>query len=569
MSLKSVITPISLILFLESFNASVYRPMYYPTVGTLIEPDGIVVSYDNVKYISLIYKFGNPKIKANRVCTQTATIINKTMIEIQSQYDYLKTMIPDNSKDFMDEFCISHLGLCQEIISNSTVKPKEKRSAELIATMSGLIGLGNSAYTWYTGNRLEEHLNIVRGKMLEVIKEENRITDKLNEVVALDNDIIKKSSISFNKLKQLVEIEACTLEDRIMNNMISVLLLEINRDFSSLINMINGIPDPNILSSNVVEKIINANPDLSNSLYQHDKGLLLTVSKSNLIYTSNNKETLVFLLEIPLIKRHMYSPLFKVYNGGWENQGVYHKLSLPINFYLYSSQDDQTFHAVSSIHESCYYRSHLYICDNSKHFLRKEMVCMNALLKNESYDLCDILVTKKTQGVQIIKTKSGVFSTGSPTVTKINSIGESYHMITDQKLSSNWTQFYPYSSFSKLIIDSIIIVSNRDPIPVIYLNHTYNLQVDFNLNDAHTYLSSNPWTSIKDIESLVKSDTLYTMSKIYSGPSNYSFYFIILILLLIVILIVALWMMWKSFKRTKGKLHRNQIVLSSMLSHKK
>lgn len=194
---------------------------------------------------------------------------------------------------------------------------------------------------------------------------------------------------------------------------------------------------------------------------------------------------------------------------------------------------------------------------------------MNALLKNKSYDQCEILVTKKSPGVQISKTKSGVFATGSPTVTKIDSIGESYHMITDRSLSANWTQFYPYSTFNKLIIESIIIVSNHDPIPIIYSNHTYNLDLDFDLEDAHSFLITNPWTPMKTIKALVKSDSLYTMSRLYSSSTSYSIYIALLILILILILTIVLWLMWKNFRETKSKLDRNQIVLSSLLTNRR
>lgn len=556
-----------IVLISSAIGASIYRPMYYPEVGVLMEPNSIVISYDNIKYVSVLYHFGNPKINTNRICTQTQEVINKTLTSFYSQFSYFKSLIPENSRSFMNEFCASHLGLCQEVVNNST--RRHKRSAEFLASISGLIGLGNSAYTWYTGNKLEEHLDIVRSKMLDVIKEENRITDKLNEAVAIENDIIKKSSKSFTTLKRLIEKDSCTLEENIISNMLNILLLEINRDFSALMNMINGQPDPNIISSNVIDMIIDENPDLKNTIYVNDRGLLLTLSKSNLIYTNDEKDTLVFLLEIPLIKNHMYSPLFSVYNGGWEKEGIYFKLNLPLNFYLYSSIDSLEYHAVSSIHDSCYYRSHMYVCDNSKHFLKQEMICMNALLKNKSYDQCEILVTKKSPGVQISKTKSGVFATGSPTVTKIDSIGESYHMITDRSLSANWTQFYPYSTFNKLIIESIIIVSNHDPIPIIYSNHTYNLDLDFDLEDAHSFLITNPWTPMKTIKALVKSDSLYTMSRLYSSSTSYSIYIALLILILILILTIVLWLMWKNFRETKSKLDRNQIVLSSLLTNRR
>lgn len=555
----------------EQSSGMVYRPMYFPNAGVLIEPDSLVISYDQVKYVSLIYDIQSPEVLTTHNCNNLDNLTESINKELNNKFDHLKTLIPMNSKNFMNEFCLGHMGLCLETTGTTSTNntPREKRSLIALAAVSGLIGLGNSAYTWYTGNKMEKHIDNLRSRISKLTQDEYLLRHKMTEVIALEDDIIKKSAQSFINLKNFIERSACGKEEYILKNLMGIMMLEISRDFSAITNMINGIPDPQIMSADVVTKIIEENSEFTDSIYQDDRGLLLTVTKTNLILADDHRSHLVFLLEVPIIKKHMYSPLFRVYNGGWETEGVFHKLDLPVNFYLYGSDEDGTFKAVSSIHESCYYRSHMYICDNSKHFLKNEMICMNALLKNISYGNCDVKITKRVEDTTVVKTKSGVFATGRPVVTKIDSVGESYHMITDSKLSSNYTQYYPFGSFSKIIIESVIIMSNKERIPVIYVNHSYQRVLDFSLDDAHSYLVSNPWTSIKTIKQLVENDDLLTMTPLYHKSNHYTLYLVLLSLLLIILTAAAILVIYKKMQNTKDKLKRNQVVLSALLQSRK
>ncbi|UHK03260.1 MAG: fusion glycoprotein [Hangzhou scotinophara lurida lispivirus 1] len=490
-----------------------YHPLFFNKYGLLIEPTGVVVSYDTTKYASIIIHFpGLSKMTNNMICGKNLSeqLYRST---VKHQIKMLFDQVPSTTHSIMVDYCNHHHSLCLDLESN---RPK-RQIFMTIAALTGIAGLATSAYDWFKSNELKSHLEDV-SKHIEKIDNKIVETDQaLYTITKLSNDIIKKSSLSFHNYHNLITQMACRQGSTDSFIFQSLSTHNIEFELMALQKMINGNPDSYLINAELVNNLLESNTELRSCIYKEDMSVFYQVVKSNLIYTDIDKSLFAFLLEIPIIHQTMISPFYKVYNGGWISQGILHKMNLPKSFYLYATEEDRDFHAVSLGEGNCWKRNEIIVCDNSKHMLTEDMICLNSLLRNSTYDTCDIKVSKIMRESSVIKSYSGVLIVGDIEVKLISSAGSEFNYITNNAQVSNYTKFYPYTDFKQIIVGNTIINSNRDKIPVVHRNDDVMVQTNLDLTWMESFLSDKPWSSLKEIKAYKASGwDLYHTTASYS-----------------------------------------------------
>ncbi|URA30372.1 ORF4 [Erthesina fullo arlivirus 1] len=528
-----------------SKSISRYHPIYYEKYGALIEPTGVVLSYDKVKYMTIIIEFHkSEKSNEHHNCD---TNISKSYENdvLLHQIDALYNSLPSTTHAIMTEYCLQHETLCLNIEANSTIRNKRQIMA-MIAGLTGVAGLVSSAYNWIKSNELTNHLDEVAhtlSGLKAVVKNHER---RLYHLVDETNNIIRRSSLSFEYFHEFLSKFSCNAMSSFNALEIQNAGIQIQNEIRAIKDMINGIPDNYIIDGNLLKRIIKNNPLFSGTIYKKDSSLFYQVVRTNLIHVDRTNNRFSFLLEIPIIHTTMLSPLYKIYNCGWIEENILHQLLFPKTFYLYSSEGEKSFHAVSLGESHCWKRNEITICDNSKHMMTEEMICLNSLLKGKIFDTCDIKLTKMMKQTSVVKSLSGVLICGDLDVKVVSSAGSMFNYITQDKPNSHYSKFYSYLDFNQIIVGSTIIMSNSDKLPVVYKNDTRFLDTGFDYTWIHHYLSNKPWASLKEIKQL-SSDSIWSLynNQISHSTNNYIW---ILLSVLVIIIIILSWYIIKTKK---------------------
>lgn len=492
---------ISIILVSPLNGLKRYHPIYFDKYGILIEPSGVVVSYDKVKYVTFIQSFTGVNWEQGNTTCNSEIPYKLVKQVINHQLDMLYGSIPSSAHSIMSEYCGNHHALCLdlELQSNSTHRNKRMILAT-IAALTGIAGLAVSAYDWVKTNELTNHLGDVSKAIEEISVGMGNLDKGLYTVEKLQNDIIHKVSRSFEMIHAYINKYRCKHEAWMSSMDLQLSTVQTELELRALHNLINGDPDSYLIDNSVLDQILNSDSSLRNSIFKKDKSLFYQVARSNLIYTDASQHLFTFLLEIPVIETTMLSPLYKIYNGGWMNEGIYHKVDLPKAFYLYSTETERNFHAISLSDSSCWERNRITVCDNSKHMMTEGMICLNSILKKQEYDTCDLKLTRYMESQFVVKALSGVLVGGKIDVQVITSAGSQFNYITKKEQEKNYTRFYPYTDFNQLIIGSTLISSNRDKIPVVRRSDDLLHKLHLDLTFANSILTEKPWTSLKEIK---------------------------------------------------------------------
>lgn len=500
-SIINIILLLILAMINRSYCIERYHPIYYGKYGTLIEPTGVVVSYDRVKYMTIIIEFNkNSKLADYHLCDKNISEQYENNI-LQNQIDTLYNSLPSTTHAIMSEYCSHHNTLCLDI-DNKSISRNKRQIMAMIAALTGVAGLASSAYNWLKSNELTSHLDEVAQnlKTLNNIVQDNK--RQLYHLTDESNNIIRRTSLSFDYFHEFLHRYSCQAYTSLNALEIQNAGIQIQNEIKAIKDMINGIPDNYIIDGLMLNRILDKTSSLRGTIYEEDKSMFYQVVRTNLIHADKNKRRFAFLLEIPIIHTTMLSPLYKIYNCGWIKDNILHKLLFPKNFYLYSSEIDKSFHAVSLGDSHCWKRNEITICDNSKHMMTEEMICLNSLLKGQAYDTCDIQLTKMMKQSSVVKSLSGVLVCGDLDVKVISSAGTIFNYITKVKSTDHYSKFYPYIDFNQLIVGSTLIVSNVDKLPVVYKNDTQFIHQNFDYTWVDHYLSSKPWSSLKEIKQL-------------------------------------------------------------------
>lgn len=514
-----------------------YHPLYYKDYGTLIEPTGVVVSYDRVKYITVVIDFNTDITqKFQHVCDKNMSEGYEREI-LLNQIEVLYNTLPSTTHSIMSEYCQHHNSLCLDLEDKQIVRNKRQILA-MIAALTGVAGLASSAYNWIKSNELTSHLDEVATsltKMKGIIQDQHR---QLYYLTDESNNIIRRTSMSFDYFHEFLTRYSCQAFSSMNAINIQNAGLQIQNEIKGIKDMINGNPDNYIIDGKMLSQIIKKSSSLIGTIYEKDRSMFYQVVRTNLIHVDKIKHRFAFLLEIPVIHTTMLSPLYKIYNCGWIKDQILHKLLFPKSFYLYSSEIDKSFHAVSLGNSHCWKRNEITVCDNSKHMMTEEMICLNSLLKGHVYDTCDVQLTKMMKESSVVKSLSGVLVCGNLDVKVISSAGTMFNYITQEKPSEHYSKFYPYVDFNQLIVGSTIIMSNSEKLPVVYKNDTQFLNPDFDYTWIHHYLSNKPWTSLKEIKHM-NTESIWSMynNEISHSTSNYVWIIIVILLLIILIII--------------------------------
>lgn len=534
----STFSLIVIIILFPKLSDSGYHPQYYPDFGVLVEPNGVVISYDEVTYVTVIHEF-RTEISTKIIPKCEVEMVNQfTTITLKNNMDILFGMVPSSSEDFIEKYCELHHGLCIDQPRN--IYPRNKRQIiPIMALLSGVGGIVSSAYSWIKTNELSEHLDRVRKHLSKVEADQIIHDSKENQLIKTSNDVIhqlSKSTANFNNFLRSYKCHQSEMADYLMYKTSAD---SIREEQMGLMEMMKGYPDSRIINGRVLDEILRANHDLSDSIFNKEKSLFYQTVKSNLIYSDRNNLTFGFLLEIPLIKQTMISPLYMVYNGGWMIDSIVHKLKLPEDFYLYSIPGDVDFHAVSTNPNTCWKRFELTICDNSKHLITEEMICLNAIIRNESTTSCDTLLTKMMGEKSVIKANSGVLIVGNYDLQTIKTIGPSFNYISNILKNDAYTKFIPYYEFKQLIIDKIIIRSNKHHLKVVVRDNSSLHIPNIDYSWVDNYLMTNPWATMKEIEQIKESDKFFTESYLTTGTHRYGFWILLCMLVIIILLLTT------------------------------
>ncbi|AJG39109.1 ORF1 [Lishi Spider Virus 2] len=514
-----------------------YHPIFFEKYGVLIEPNGVVTSYDKVKYVTLIYHFpGLQKAVTPSHCNRNASeqlYRNTLKHQIKIMYD----LIPSSTHTIMSNYCSKHHALCLDLEKKD--RPKRQIIAA-IAALSGIAGLAISAYDWISSSELKNHLDKVSEHITKI---DNKLIIQENldyKLTKLSNDIIKKTSMSFENYHKFVKEYVCQSSQ--FNNFLShhVATTHLEMELQALQRLINGEPDSYIINAETLESILSSDTEVERSIYSSDPSLFYQVVRSNLIHSDIEKSLFAFILEVPIIQETMISPLYKVYNGGWESKGILHKIDLPDSFYLYSSLDDVDYHAISLGKSNCWKRNEVVVCDNSKHMMTEDMICLNSILKREYYDSCDIKFSKFTRRKFVVKALSGVLVCGDLEVKIITSAGSQFHYIKNNKQENNYTKYYSYNEFKQIIVGNTIVSTNINKMPIVRRNDTISVNFDYDLKWADKILHERPWTSLKEINLLKDSGFEQYHGTISHNLNQWSVFLWVTIILCLIILIYLL-----------------------------
>lgn len=597
------------ILFISSLKTiyCFYQSQFLPQFGVLIEPEKLVVSYDQVTFHKIYFTIGElTSIDKHNQCPHTnKDLLKHINSEIVTKMALLRSMIPQNTIDYLDDFCSLNPNLCvegtsttnptniiqdnrklkktrrskhkehsmpQPISTNDETsvqrKPSSGRNKRFVAPLVAGAGLILSMYSTYKGFSNSEHMDQVEEKYNKLLKDNQLSQFSIHQLHDWAKDFSHKTTNSISHLEQSIKENLCLLNNQNDMSKIQLAMNIFNQDIDSIVNMINGKLDLRIISNDLIHKIITGEDILRDSLYIEEPGILVQSSISSLLSFSNKTNTFEFLIRIPVIKKHMYSPLYKIYNTGWDYLGIHHKLVLPNQFYFYSNPSEKSSHAISYNDISCYPGHGMTICDNSKQFFTTEMRCLNHIIKGLTDHKCDIIFSSLKNDInriQIYKTNTGVLFSGIDRYKKVDAVGSHYQFMTRELSTNNFTTFIPFQNFSTLVIDDVLITTKKQNEFIISHNVKLDLGVDVDYTTLNLILNKHNQVHLDD---LLSSPNLFLDS--YTGfHENYSIY-LYFELISFVLFILIIWYLWRSNRQLREyKINIGKSIIESNLRFRK
>lgn len=569
-----------------------YEAQFIQQYGVLLEPDRMIVSYDD--RTEHIIQFSIEKLNATEILKNCNSLPEKSIISldnyIKTKLNLLMSLIPQKSFHFVRSYCKTHSYLCSErvmeglnnlysssITQNDTLKTKilpdnQNRLPEMrksykkkryVAPILAGAGLALSLYSSYKVTQAGIDLDEIRSQLAQLKLNEVNNKYQIHQIVDWNNKAIHKVSSSLQYLQKEIQDTACSRKSFNGFTSIASYMNSFESDVESLINMINGRVDFRIFSSDILTATLNKDKLLDNSIYHKEPGLIYQVASSALLDSYTDPYSFKFLISIPIIKEHMYSPLYHIFNGGWEEKGIIHKLLIPKSFYLFSPDGEKTSHAIEMTEDSCYKGIGITICDNSRSYFSDKMRCLNNLLRNSSDHECDLILRKektKTSNSKIFKTKTGLFFYGVKEYQKMETVGSHLQYMTRFFKTNSYTNFIPYSDFVTIFIDDLVIKSQEHRPYVIQTNLSIGIHIDINYPEVSLSLEENSELKLSDI----RDNPSLMYQGLVSAHSSFGVSIIIdiILILLIVILVVVLIKLRRSFSSYRQRIA--PILLSTL-----
>ncbi|UHK03161.1 MAG: hypothetical protein FCPL1_gp3 [Hangzhou cletus punctiger lispivirus 1] len=539
-----------------------FNSKFYQSYGVLLEPIQTVLSYDDISQITLVYKFVPSTPAYSLVCNQKIKhmehFVNNTL---KSRLNFLYSMIPHSVGSYYTDYCKYLHGLCNSegspgINFNSSLKTESKRSKRglplLLAAGVGAMATGYNTYKSVTNSQKLEKLEEIINRLSAYSQNSNQ---NFHEFEQHSNSLFSKISKSFQIFHDTLVAKSCSqnLGGDFSGYMSIGSWLDI--EVNSLVDMLSGKVNPHIITTDLLQEILTSNNELVSTIYNSDPGVFYQASKSYLIQHNLSLGIMVFNIEIPIISKFMISPLFSVLNGGWMDKGILHKMVLPDKFYLFPGDKDNNFHAVSAQDLNCRENYGIFICDNSRHYFNYEMVCLNALLKEENNDLCDAHISHPPIKGEVYKTSSGLLISGYKDLQFLDSVGKFYHSMKPKSLSESYTNFISYNSFQSVRIDDLIIVSPGHKLNTVIIKNSSVIFPPISKEDMNFLLNFH--TNLKLSESKKILETDFRSSPFYHyETTNSGLYIDIVVVIIIMVLVAVVIYLIKRQKETKLRILR-------------
>lgn len=359
------------------------KVLIYDNIGVMMEPVSISIHYRNLKYITIAIKPYDIPIKEGwkRLMNECSGMDEKLRNSL------LRNMIPlmldhKNFLDSLPKHIISPEGhYCKDdtidcmMNDNQTFREVnyKKRAIPAVALtiVGGIFSIGTFLYDRYNQQKMKEHLYQLeqnQEKIINFLKEKDEID---RAVVQISEDIYLKNSEILKSFYKLIAENMCKSKSFYLTNaLILQYISELKNLERSISHALNGRVTRELIPPNsLMIDILSNEPELSNSIYYHDIGLFYELVTSYFVGYDVRSDVLLFLLSIPIVNENTVSPIYKIYNYGWNHLGITHKFQLPDEFFFSATSTGDRVYAHNLLPETCIKRNQYYLCnDRSLHY---------------------------------------------------------------------------------------------------------------------------------------------------------------------------------------------------------
>lgn len=376
-------------------------------IGVIAEADKAVLTPKKYIFYNLHFGIQNLHIDSEMLkkhpCFENSSnqIISMIVMEGYS-FESLLSTLPTKPQLVSGDKCMDDPGTCVNQIINK--KTRKKRFVESI-----IIGLSNALFTFVSHKdlngkieKLREEINVQQNQISSWKKEAIITYYTVQKYAARNHEHLANltciSDLRFTLTEYLFQVQSYYTKMRDL--IVMALNNQISRDLIQLTDLMG---------------IFLTKKELINTIYSRNPHLFYVLSNVFLSHYNTSTSTLTMTISIPQIEEDDVSMLYKVYNYGWEEDGIRHRYDLPQEYF--TIYEDLNTLYVETSQALCRTVGTIQLCDTGSYIHSAKSSCLQSIMDNQTENAnCEVLVSKLSIIDQVIPIRSGILVYGSKTI---------------------------------------------------------------------------------------------------------------------------------------------------------
>lgn len=439
--------------------------------GIVVEPDGLIIHYDQVEYNTIGVKFALLPDLSNFTNASGCKLgpIRLTAIKtFNSSITSFFNSIPRHFSDFSSHYCKDGTIDCflaeMNIDKNGKTRPKRQVILALLA-VAGFAVMGTGIYGLISKHEIQTHMSMLDEKLRfanNFLVESSKTALQYNKVNEGLYTKLYHGTINHEKL--LAESICKIAENEIYDSVYLHYMLYLETYKQNFLEAMDGKVNDFLISYDFLVNNLLKDRIYKNSAYLVDPGLFYIASTSLLTRLDIEHQMAYFTILTPILKEQDVSPLYQIYNLGWRDQTHLLKFDVPTHGYLLT--DGRQAEIAAPKLDRCYKSKGIYLCNLKDSELSPSAQCLSNIILRGNHNSCPIKVMNKKPECTYLATKGGILVQDCDSIKQIHSFrGLPRHDTV--KIPSSQTLFLPYSDFQQIEVNGVIVSSKGS-----YIAHT-------------------------------------------------------------------------------------------------